>query len=261
MTPEHTKKQGTRRRSDIAAVVLAILIVAGLGFAVYPRETATVATAPASVQVDRPVAPDANRPTMLVIGDSYVAGTGRDELSYGCMAAARMGWFCKVAASPGTGYISGGPGNRFQLQYLDESTSFNERLAGLALKYQPNVVVLDGGRNDLFAPPDAVYNVMVSTIQNVQRTWPDATVVFVRPRFLSRPGDDLGYGDALIARLQADRSIRPMLVISDPIGTLVGRDTAGLVIDDGIHPTRQGEMVMASALYDNLLALGFTPTK
>jgi lysophospholipase L1-like esterase len=127
--------------------------------------------------------------------------------------------------------------------------------------YQPNVVVLDGGRNDLFAPPDAVYNVMVSTIADVQRTWPDATVVFVRPRFLSRPGDDLGYGDALIARLQADPNIRPMLVIADPIAGLGGRDTSKLVIDDGIHPTRQGEMVMASALYDSLLALGFTPTK
>jgi lysophospholipase L1-like esterase len=198
---------------------------------------------------------------MLIIGDSYVAGTGRDELSYGCMAAARMGWYCKVAAGPGTGYISGGPANRFQLKYQGESTSFDERLAGLALMYQPNVVVLDGGRNDLFAPPDAVYNVMVSTIADVQRTWPDATVVFIRPRFLSRPGDDLGYNDALIGRLQSDPNIRPMLVIADPIAGLAGRDTSGLVIDDGIHPTRQGEMVMASALYDTLLALGFTPTK
>jgi lysophospholipase L1-like esterase len=260
MTQPDERKR-TRRWDDIAALLLVVLVVVGLVIAVYPHQTATTATAPAATRVDRPTPPDAARPTMLVIGDSYVAGTGRDELSYGCMAAARMGWYCKVAASPGTGYISGGPANRFQLKYEGESTSFDERLAGLALKYQPNVVVLDGGRNDLFAPPDAVYNVIVSTIADVQRTWPDATVVFVRPRFLSRPGDDLGYGDELIARLQADPNIRPMLVIADPIASLAGRDTSGLVIDDGIHPTRQGEMVMASALYDSLLALGFTPTK
>ncbi len=249
------------KRGDLAALVAVVVVIAGLAIAIRPHDTPTIAGAPAAAHVDRPVVADKTRPTLLVIGDSYVAGIGRDETTYGCMAAARMGWFCKVSSGPGTGYISGGPANRFQLDYIGESKSFDERIAGLSLKYQPNVIVLDGGRNDLFAPTDAVYDVMVSTIADVQRTWPDATVVFVRPRFLSRPGDDLGFNDDLITRLQNDPGIRPMLIVIDPIGGMVGQDTSSLVGEDKIHPNRRGELAMASALVNALTAAGFTPTK
>jgi len=248
------------KRLDIAAVVAAVVVVAGLAVAIRPHDTGIAAAPAATATVDRTSTTTVSRPTLLFIGDSYVAGTGRDETTYGCMAAARMGWLCKVAAGPGTGYISGGPANRFQLEYIGQSTSFDERLAGLALKYQPNVVVLDGGRNDLFAPTDAVYDVMVSTIADVQKTWPDATVVFIRPRFLARPGDNLGYDDALITRLQNDPALGPMLVVIDPIGGMTGQDTSTLVAADKIHPNRRGELAMASGLVDALLAAGFTPT-
>jgi len=248
-----------RRPIDIAAVVVAFLVIAGLGYALRPQHTPTVATDPATARLDRPGAADEARKTMLFIGDSYVAGTGLDETSYGCMAAARMGWYCKVSAGPGTGYVSGGPANRFELEFIGASTSFAERLAGLALTYQPDIVVLDGGRNDLFVPPEIVYSAMVSTIAEVRRTWPTATVVVVRPRFLSRPDDNLGFDDAFFDRLKAEEATQQMVVFADPIARLGGSNTSGLVGPDDIHPTRQGELAMATAFYDSLLALGFVP--
>jgi lysophospholipase L1-like esterase len=247
-----------KRWGDIAAVVVAVAVVAGLGYALRPQHTPLVTVEPAAARVDRAQSADETRKTMLFIGDSYVAGTGLDETSYGCMAAARMGWYCKVSAGPGTGYVSGGPANRFELEYIGESTSFDERLPSLALKYKPDVVVLDGGRNDLFPPPDTVYDAMVSTIADVRRTWPAATVVVVRPRFLSRPGDNLGFDDDFFNRLKAEEVTQQMVVFADPIGRL-DTDTSGLVVGDEIHPNREGELVMASALYDSLIALGFVP--
>jgi lysophospholipase L1-like esterase len=248
-----------KRWGDIAAVVVAVAVIAGLGYALRPQHTPTVAVAPATARVDRPQPVDETRKTMLFIGDSYVAGTGLDETSYGCMAAARMGWYCKVSAAPGTGYISGGPANRFELEYIGESTSLNERLPSLALTYKPDIVVLDGGRNDLFPPPDAVYDAMVSTIADVRRTWPAATVVVIRPRFLSRPTDDLGFDNGFFDRLKTEEDTQQMVLFADPIGRLAGRDPSGLVMGDEIHPTRQGELVMASAFYDSLTDLGFAP--
>jgi lysophospholipase L1-like esterase len=250
-----------KRVLDIAALVVAVAVIAGLAYVLRPQHTPTAAVEPAAAHVGRPQPVDEARKTMLFIGDSYVAGTGLDETSYGCMAAARMGWYCKVSAGPGTGFISGGPTNRFELDYIGESKSFDERLAGLALSYNPDIVVLDGGRNDLFVPPDTVYDAMVSTIADVRRTWPAATVVVIRPRFISRPADNLGYDDAFFDRLKAEDVTQHMVVIADPIGQLAGDDTSGLADTDAIHPTRQGELAMSTALFDSLIELGFVPAK
>jgi lysophospholipase L1-like esterase len=251
----------TKRALDIAALVVAVAVIAGLVYALRPQHTPAVAVEPSAAHVDRPQPADEARKTMLFIGDSYVTGTGLDETSYGCMAAARMGWYCKVSAGPGTGYISGGPANRFELEYIGESKSFDERLPGLALTYKPDIVVLDGGRNDQFVPSDTVYDAMVSTIADVRRAWPAATVVVIRPRFISKPADDLGYDDGFFDRLRAEDVTQQMVVIADPIGQLTDNDTSDLVDSDDIHPTRQGELAMSTALFDSLIELGFVPAK
>lgn len=247
------------RKSDIAAAITALAVVAGLVFALRPESTPAVAVEPAAAHIQRLQVATETHPMMLFIGDSYVAGTGLDETSYGCMAAARMRWNCRVAAGPGTGYISGGPANRFNLDYIGESTSFGERIAGLKWMYQPNVVVLDGGRNDQLAPAEDVYQAILSTIGAVRTAWPAATVLVLRPRFLSRPDDDLGFNDEFFDRLESDEATEQMVLVADPLATLARTDTAGMVADDDIHPNRKGELAMATALFDTLITLGFTP--
>ena len=82
-----------------------------------------------------------------------------------------------VGRCVGTGYISGGPANRFaSAEYLGTSMSFTERIPHLAAKYDPDVVVLDGGRNDLVpARARDVFKAMTATIADARRAWPDAT--------------------------------------------------------------------------------------
>jgi lysophospholipase L1-like esterase len=244
---------------DLAAIVLSIAVLAGLGFALRQQHTPTITVAPSTAHVDRPQPPARTRPSALIIGDSYSSGSGLAEMSYGCMAAVKMGWLCHLSGQPGTGYISGGEANRFDIEYMGPSTSFDERLPRLAAMYEPDIVILDGGRNDLFPPPDAVFDVMSATIADVRQTWPRARIVFIRPRVLARPDDNLGFDDEFIARLQAEPTAQDLVVI-DPIRRFTATDTSTLLSNDGTHPNQQGAQALSSALVDSLRERGFGST-
>ena len=249
------------RYFDAAAIVVAVVIVVGLSLALHPEGTATITADPSAVAVDRPdfIAPD-TRPSVLFIGDSYTAGNGLPEMSYGCMAAVRVGWLCNLSAVPGTGYIGGGPANRFEVPYRGPSKSFIERIPNLALAYQPDVVVLDGGRNDPFPPTANVFGAMAGTIGEARRAWPNARIVFIRPRFLAEPDNDLGFNDAFITHLREQPSAAGVTFL-DPIKTFTGRDTSAMLVDDGIRPNQRGELALTSALVESIRVQSFAPSR
>jgi lysophospholipase L1-like esterase len=240
---------------DIAAIALTIAALVGLAFVLPPRHTPTITVAPSAAHVDRPQAATQTWPSALFIGDSYTEGTGPAEMSYSCIAAVRMGWLCNLSGVGGTGYISGGSANRWVDPGIGPSTSFDERIPKLALMYKPDIVLLDGGRNDLFASRDAVFDAMSATIADVRQAWPAATIFLIRPRFLARPNDELGFDDEFIARLEADPAIRKVVVL-DPISRLTALDTSKMMSHDGIHPNHQGDLALSSALIDSLLDHG-----
>lgn len=247
------------RYCDLVAIALALAIIVGLGFAFRIEETATITADPSTVHVDRPQQDTATHPSVLFIGDSYTDGLGLAEMSNGCMAAVQVGWLCNVSAVPGGGYVSGGPAHRFVVNpYVGTSTSIAERIPHLAAIFEPDVVVLDGGRNDQFLPAASVFRAMTATIEKAHRAWPEATIVFIRPRLLAEPGDDLGFNDAFIKRLRAQPAAAGVVFI-DPISSLKGIDTSGLLSADRIHPNPHGERELASALVDSLVAHGLAP--
>jgi hypothetical protein len=189
----------------------------------------------------------------LYIGDSYTLGKGSVEMSYACMAARKLEWLCHLSALPGTGYISGGPANRFVIdQYLGVSSSFIERIPHLGTVYDPGVVIFDGGRNDLIAPVEDVFDAMVATLDEATRVWPNAPVVVIRPRFLDRPGDDLGFSDAFFDRV---KDAVPRVIVIDPLATFDDTDTSTMLGKDEIHPNRRGELAITSALTRSLASL------
>jgi lysophospholipase L1-like esterase len=240
------------RRLDIAAIVLIAVIVVGLGFILHPHDTARSAADPSPEHIDRPqAAAETTHPSALFIGDSYTLGTGSAEMSYPCTAATRIGWLCHLSAMPGTGFISGGPANRFVLnQYFGPSKSFTERIPQLAAQYTPDVVVFDGGRNDQLAPAVDVFTAMVATLEQATQVWPTATIILIRPRFLERPDDDLGYSDNFFKRL---REQVPQVFVIDPLSKFSDTDTSALLKDDRIHPNRRGDQAISSALVQTLV--------
>jgi len=241
---------------DTAAIVVTIAVLVGLGFVLRPQPSPTIRVAPSSAHVDRPQLAAKTGPSALFIGDSYTRGYVK-EMSYVCLAATQMGWVCNLSAVGSTGYLAGGPANRFDIdEGIGQSTSFAERIPKLAQTYQPDMVFLDGGRNDLDLPRDDVYDAMIWTIAGVRSAWPTAKIYFIRPRILPRPGDDLGFDDEFIARLRADPAAQDVVVL-DPIVRLTDTDTSALLLSDEFHPNQRGQQALSSALVDSLLAEGF----
>ncbi len=237
---------------DVGAIALAVVISVGIaGVSSSGGAARPVAAAPDSTN-ERPSTDGYAPPLTLFIGDSYTAGESSAELSYGCRAAVRMGWLCALSAIGGTGYLSGGDANRWVDPYIGKSLSFSERIPHLSAQYDPDLVVLDGGRNDEFVPRNVVFDVMVSTIAEIRRTWPEARIIFIRPRFLANPADNLGFDDDFMARLGSEPDAQGVIFI-DPISSLFGTDTSGLVASDGLHPNREGEERMTTALLDSLV--------
>lgn len=241
---------------DVSAVALAIAISVGIAGVSCSARVPEPQAAPPDVQGLMPTGP--TPPLALFIGDSYTAGKSSAELSYVCRAAVQLDWLCALSAVGGTGYISGGPANRWTQPYAGKTMSFGERVGHLAAKYDPALVVLDGGRNDEFAPRPYAFDETVSTLGEVHRVWPRAKVVFIRPRLLAQPGADVGMGDDFMARLQAAPEAQGVTFI-DPLNSFAGTDTSGLLADDRLHPNRQGEQLMATALVDALVSHRVVP--
>jgi hypothetical protein len=253
---------------DIAAIALAVAVIAGMCFVLRPQHTPTVKVTPFAARVDRPQLAPQPGPSVLFIGDSYVSGSGPKEMSYSCMAAVRMGWLCALSGVPSTGYIAGGPKSRFHVnEDIGTSTTFAERVPHLGLMYRPDIVVLDGGRYDFGLPRDDVFNAMTWTLGAVRHTWPLARVVFIRPRLLARPTDDLGFDNQFIDRLRAE-PVALGVVVVDPIARLSHLDTSTMLSSKGMHPNRvgaypnqEGALALSSALVDSLVAEGISRGK
>jgi lysophospholipase L1-like esterase len=241
---------------DVAAIAIAVAVVVGLAVSACSAGQTESTTPKTTATRPYPAAPP--WPLALFIGDSYTAGQSTAELSYGCRAAAEMGWLCELSARGGTGYISGGIANRWVDPYTGRSLSIRERIAHLAARYDPAVVLLDGGRNDLFPPREETRAAMLATIAEARRTWPRAQIVFVRPRFLANPQDDLGFDDTFIESLKVDPAAQGVLFI-DPISWLIGTRTSTLISADGIHPNAEGETRMTISLLKSLHSLPSRP--
>ena len=239
------------RRVDLALVLVAIAVAVGIGFVVWPSDPAAPDAVPVTLATEDP-------PVALFLGDSFTSGSGREEQSYACMAATQMGWVCRLAAVPGTGFINGGSSNRFEVnQYTGElTTSFAERIQRLPPAVDPDIVVLDGGRNDGLASPEGVYLAMVSTIEQARQTWPDAQLVMIRPRYLADPQGHWVPDDEFMERLRLDPATQG-LVFVDPIGAAFQNvDVSGLLAADGMHPNAQGDSALSDALVDALRQAG-----
>ena len=138
---------------DLAAIALTVAVLVGLGFVFRPQETPTITVAPSTAHVDRPQPPAATRPSVLFIGDSYTAGSGLRGDVLRLHGGGPDGLAVRPFGRAGNRVYQWRAGQQVHRRcdpYLGPSTSFAERIPNLAAKYEPDIVVLDGGRNDLF---------------------------------------------------------------------------------------------------------------
>jgi GDSL-like Lipase/Acylhydrolase family len=246
MNSSGTNKLSPRRWWGTAVVLFAVLVM-GAYFRFTPA-TDAVGSSVADV--------GAHPPSALFIGDSYTEGPSTPDASYGCMTASALGWKCAIAAQGGTGYVTGGPGHRVQLgESVPPSTSFVERLPHLRQLYQPDIVVIDGGRNDVELDIQEVDRTLAYTVRQVIEAWPKSRIAVIAPWFVNEPvikptalaGRTIG--DEFRSVLRSSHDFDSVdLVDPGALGWFTGVDTSSYLSSDGIHPNTEGVKKIAEML-------------
>ena len=166
----------------VALLVVVVVAVTAAMWLDFRREVdRTVSrTADAPAVSDRPSAtssPSGRSEVRSVwIGDGYTAQS--------CDAAEQLGWECTVDAQQGTGFLSDGTA------FDPDNQTLADRLADLP-RQQPDVVVVDAGRNDLgvFAT-GAVLGAMDDYLGRLREQYPDAVLVQIVPWTREQPDPD-----------------------------------------------------------------------
>jgi acyl-CoA thioesterase-1 len=169
---------------------------------------------------------------VAVIGDSIESGLGLDPSeAWPALLAAEHGWRLDNLSEPGAGFLAQGPdGKTFSAQ------------VDTALAVKPELVLIGASDNDLDADPDQVASAMSQAVDRLRTALPNTRIVGFSALTGSATDDDLSPGDAALRRTMADAG-GTWLDLGQPY-----RDRAGLVQDDGEHPTLPGQQAIAAAV-------------
>ncbi|MGV9793133.1 SGNH/GDSL hydrolase family protein [Gordonia sp. NPDC003422] len=190
-------------------------------------------------------------PTLLVVGDSFAAGTGDPEVAlYPRLVADRLGWNVRVDGVGATGFVS--PGVRGSTA---PPRRFIDRIEADHKNFNVDLILVDGGRNDLGRHPREVIAAMELYFDQLRQFWREAKVIIMAPSYVSpRIADNY---PALAGALRQIAS-RIDASIIDPValGWYRGVNLAPLFGPDGVHLNSPGNVYYADKIVEQLRALG-----
>ncbi|OBA33736.1 SGNH/GDSL hydrolase family protein [Gordonia sp. 852002-51296_SCH5728562-b] len=244
------------QRSYAMAIASIAVVVGALVIAVLVRPAQPV-SARAELVGQTTSAPSV-RQSVLFFGDDYTIGPGFEtDSGYACLAAAALKMDCNLSAQPATGFISGGDGQRLPSVVggtEPDSTSIIERIPEAQSKFRADVIVFDGGRNDVRFGQTYFSNVFTYTLEQAKQVWPKAKFVVIAPFFVTRmavqvPHGDGTYGDLIRSILASTPDLNDVALI-DParLGWLSGIKRSSLLADDRIDPNANGHQLLGKRL-------------
>ncbi|MDL4772792.1 SGNH/GDSL hydrolase family protein [Actinomadura xylanilytica] len=194
-------------------------------------------------------------PVVFALGDSYTMGIRgiTPERAYAAEAARTLGWQIVLAGHAGTGFVGTG------LTRKTFGTLFNEQLAW---RPAPDMVLISGGHNDVWYPPELVAQRARELLNTARHRWPGAQLLLIGPMWGGDPGPKaLRVRDVL--REAASGLGVPFI---DPLAERwitgsVRRQTgnaARFIRADGTHPNPAGNLFIAGRLVSDLRTLGLT---
>lgn len=198
-----------------------------------------------------------DRPPLLVIGDSFVAGAGVADVaeSYPALLADATGMRLLVDGQGGTGFINDavGTGNGDTSRLIDRLNADGQKYPEAA------VVVIDSGRNDLRFPVDDLGSAVSDYLGHARAQWPAANIVVVVPSFITLQPFDR-YPDVR-SRFEAGAAKIGATLI-DPIaeGWYQNVDVTTLLAVDQVHPSADGALFIAERMEQSLRSHGVIPT-
>jgi lysophospholipase L1-like esterase len=173
-------------------------------------------------------------PRALWIGDSYTAGAGGTSTATGeaYRTSDALKWHVYLDAEGGTGFLENGHAANPRYRPVPDRLVHDK-----AEVSDPEVVVIDAGRDDLGFPAAKVRRAVVGYFRALARAFPSSPVVVIAPFLMkSKPTDY-----AAIRHLLAQQAERRGWAFVDPIADgWINKASAKLVTADGIHPDQQG---------------------
>lgn len=249
-----------RRVANLGLVFLAVL-VAVFAVLVYRGEEADTATSQASPFQIAPTISQSPRVDALFVGDSFTSGAGGIGLnSYPYVVCRANGWNCNIDAQGSTGFINDGA-----VSNVPGRVPFIDRIESDAANFNVDLLIVDGGRNDLGLSPDPVGVAIRTYMEKARSLWPKARIVMIVPAYASvRIAENYAPLQAKIDEVA--RSVDASVI--DPVaeGWYQTPDLGRYLIEDGVHFNIDGNQYFADKLTEALArvgvsgeTLGFTP--
>jgi lysophospholipase L1-like esterase len=194
-----------------------------------------------------PSAPAATIHDVLFVGASYTAGLGAtpNTEGYAYLIGREPGWRAQVDGVAGTGFLNPGPHG---------GQTFADRIAHLPTEPHPDLVVFQGGRNDVGYPQDKLLAAAIATADLAHRRFHGSQVVFLGPipAHVPAPPGQIAVANTLRTAASASKSI-----FVNPIeqGWITPSNEDGYVGRVPAHPDNQGYAYIAQRLLTDLEAL------
>ena len=204
--------------------------------------------------------PAHTRPSVhaYMIGDSIVSGAsiGMPDRLLGPQMAQRMDWRCTRDGFGGSGYIAKGnqPDNGAAVD-----KAFQTRLPGI-LKAKPDVVVVAGGRNDMYFGTAEVAAAAEKFLTDIRNGLPSAKIVTIGG-WRWNTSTDLRWVDTQTEISAALRAATEKVggVYIDPVTDLATIDDSNgetMIAEDLFHPTVEGHALLGRDLAYELVERG-----
>ncbi|QHC59101.1 SGNH/GDSL hydrolase family protein [Rathayibacter sp. VKM Ac-2760] len=168
---------------------------------------------------------------VTIVGDSIVRGLGLDASeAWPALVGADLGWTVDNLGCDGGGFIELG----------DCGAAVGDRAEEIA-DTRPDAIVLIASSNDLGWTPEEVADAMGPAVQAIVEASPSARLIALDSVWGPdpRPEDLNAYDEALVDAVDAAGGIS--LEYPDPLRP------DGLLAEDGVHPTAEGQVALADA--------------
>jgi acyl-CoA thioesterase-1 len=187
---------------------------------------------------------------ILFVGASYTYGLGATPHTegYAYQVGRDLGWPVQVAGVAGTGFLNPGPHHQ---------GTFAQRLAGTPRSFDPGLIVLQGGRNDIPYPTAELRTAVTHTIALARARFPQARVALLGPIPVTAP---VGPGARRVADVMRQACAAQGAVFIDPIaeGWITAANAVGFQGNVPDHPNNLGYAFIADRLSDDIARLAAT---
>jgi lysophospholipase L1-like esterase len=227
---------------------------AAAGAAATAEGTATAtpaATAAATAPAAQPKIELPARPVLLILGDSYTAGTGagREDQGWAYDVARTLGYPSNIDGLGGTGFAWGGGAQD------DGGREYEVRLREISRdrRFVPNLLILQGGQNDAqLNDPEELKAATAQTIEAARRFWPGIQVVVLGPS-APQPLADTLRGANTAVRAGAALAKAPFIDAYEA-PWFTAANSPGFNAD-GAHPNTAGHAYLAQKFLESWAAL------